>query len=352
MDTGTAKLRYVLATRRETLRRIGTLLVVVGLLGVALTLAFPPTTTVTDITDRAAVETQTGTSATVEGDHELYDAGEQLSDEPVYVRDVTPTVTVTARTSAPPVGVDVDQELVLVYEATTVDGTVFRQQQRVLVTSSGTVDSADDVVETAATFDVEDVAEALAAMREEIGDAGTVTAYVAIRTDYATTDYEGSLADRAPLTVGVDSFAVPRLAATAEHHATETATRPIPDRVFQPTLPVIGTVVIPHTTPVFSIVALLGATALIAVRRSRRPIDAERVRDQIHRQRYDEWISRGTLPATLGEWTTDISVDSLEDLVDVAIDSETRVIYDQSVDRYAVVTAGATYVFTPSTVSS
>ena len=128
--------------------------------------------------------------------------------------------------------------------------------------------------------------------------------------------------------------------------------RPVPDRVFQPTLPGIGTVVIPHTTPAFVIVALLGATTLIAVRRSRGTIDADRARVQLHRQRYDEWISRGALPETLGEWTTDISVDSLEALVDVAIDSETRVIYDPSVDRYAVVTAGATYVFTPSPVPS
>jgi type II secretory pathway pseudopilin PulG len=338
----------VLATRTETLRRVGTLLAVIGLLGVALTLAFPPTTTVTDVTDRATVETQTGTSATVEGDYELYEAGETLSDEPVYIRDVTPTVTVTASTRAPPVGVDIDQELALVYEVTTVDGTVFRQQRRVLATSSGTVDSEDDVVETSATLDSEAVAATLAAMHEEIGDAGEVTAYVAVETDYAAPDYEGSIADREPLTVSADSFAVPGITAAAEHHTTETATRPIPDRVFQPTLPGIGTVVIPHTTPALVIVALLGATALIAVRRSRGTIDADRTRVQLHRQRYDEWISRGTLPETLGEWSTDISVDSLEALVDVAIDSETRVIYDPSVDRYAVVTAGATYVFTPT----
>lgn len=347
METGTAKLRHLFATRRGTLRLVGTLLVVLGVLGVAITLAFPPTTSVTEITERATVETQTGTTATVDGDHELYDDGEMLTDQPVYVRGVTPTITVTERTRAPP-GVAVEQELALVYEATTDDETVFRERRQTLATASGTIDGENDVLETSATLEIAALAETLAAMREEVGDAGDVTVYLAIETAYEADDYTGSLTEREPLTVGEDSFAVPQVSAAADHHETETSEQPIADRVFQPTVPELGTVVIPHTTPVFLIVGLVGAVTLFTLRRTRGLVDPDRARVEIHRRRYDEWISPGTLPETLGEWTTDVSVESLEDLVDVAIDTETRVIYDPELDRYAVITDSATYLFAPS----
>jgi hypothetical protein len=326
---------------------VGALLVVLGLLGVAVTLVFPPTTSVTEITERATVETQTGTSATVVGDHELYDDGETLTDEPVYVRGVAPTITVIERTRAPP-GVAVEQELALVYEATTPDGTVFRERRQVLATGRGTSDGEADVLETAATLEIAALTETLAAMREEVGDAGTVTVHLAVETTYEGDDYTGSLSDRQPLTVGEDSFVVPRITATADHHETESSEQPLAEQVFQPTLPELGTVVISHTTPVFLVVGLVGAITLLGLLRTRGRVDPGRTGVEIHRHRYAEWISRGTLPETLGEWTTDVSLESLEALVDVAIDTETRVIYDPALDRYAVITDAATYLFAPS----
>lgn len=339
MDAGTAKLRYLIATHGELLRRLGVLFVLVGILGGAATAAYPPTTTTTELTDRSVLVVQSSSSATVHGDHELYHAGEQLVDEPVYVRSVTPNVTVTTSTRAPD-GVAVSQSLFLVYEASSRDTGVFREQERLVASTTGT-----GPVETAATLDIDEVAATLEAMRAEIGNAGRVTVYLAVESAYDGGAYTGTMTDREPLDVSEDAYRVPVLSATAEHGTPVTTERPVEAAVFQPVVPSVGRVVVPHTTTVFVFLALFGGVGFVVVSRKREGIDVAVERDRIHRARYDEWISGGDLPDALDESIV-VGVESLEALVDVAIDSQTRVIYDRAKGWYAVVTDGVTYRFT------
>jgi len=63
------------------------------------------------------------------------------------------------------------------------------------------------------------------------------------------------------------------------------------------------------------------------------------------RESFDEWISRGRVPATEGGERV-VDVDSLEDLVDVAIDSDRRVIEDGS-GEFAVFDGRTRYRFRP-----
>jgi hypothetical protein len=87
-------------------------------------------------------------------------------------------------------------------------------------------------------------------------------------------------------------------------------------------------------------VLLAGAVAVLY--RSRR-IDPVAVRTDMDRSRYDEWISNGEIPTkTRKDY---IRTDSLEDLVDVAIDSNSRVIYDRNLDAYATVEDNLIYYF-------
>lgn len=345
IDTGIAKLRYVVATRGDFLRRVGLVLVLLGLLGSAVTLGSPPTTTVTDASGSAVIETRTSTAATVDDEYELYRAGETLADEAVYVRGVTPTVTLTATTRAPPDDVAVEQRLMLVYEASSPTAGVFREQRRSLAVANGTVTGAEEVVETTTDLEVAAVDATLAAMREEIGDAGTIAVYLAVETAYDSEQYAGALSDRAPLVVTVDSVRVPRLAATAREGSTVSREEPVAARVFLPVVPLVGTVVVPHLTLAFLALTVLGAAAVAAVWLGRDSVDPERERAWLHRHRYDEWISVGELPAGLSSRTTVVTVESLEALVDVAIDSQTRVIHDRARGWYVVLTAGATYRF-------
>lgn len=343
IETGRTKLRYLLAAHGETILRLGVVLVLIGVLGSAATLAAPPTATVTDTSGQSVVEVQSSSTAVVEGDHELYRGGERLTDETVYIRRVTPNATVTSTVRAP-AGTVVEQRLVLVYEASSGSGDVFREQRRPLASTTATVDGSE-AADLSATLRVADVAATLDAMREEIGDAGSVNVYLSTETTYEHGEYTGTLADREPLAVTSDSFRVPALRASASYGPVTTTQRPIEAAVFQPTVPSVGSIVVPHTTGVFLLVVLVGLAAVGVALRSRGVFDPEREQAHVHHRRYAEWISTGHLPVALATWSNVVVLDSLEALVDVAIDSESRVIFDPSEGCYAVFAAGTTYTF-------
>jgi hypothetical protein len=63
------------------------------------------------------------------------------------------------------------------------------------------------------------------------------------------------------------------------------------------------------------------------------------------RSEFDEWVTQGTVAAANGRTT--ISVDSLEGLVDVAIDSGQRAIEDEETGVYVVLDTDTRYQFTP-----
>jgi hypothetical protein len=56
-----------------------------------------------------------------------------------------------------------------------------------------------------------------------------------------------------------------------------------------------------------------------------------------------DWISRGAIPESVAE--PSIRTESLEGLVDVAIDADTRAVCDPDCELYAVSTEAATYYF-------
>lgn len=71
--------------------------------------------------------------------------------------------------------------------------------------------------------------------------------------------------------------------------------------------------------------------------------DFERFERQYESIRYAEWISHGRIPDT-GQYAR-VPVEAVVDLVDIAIDSEKRVIYDTQQEYYAVVDGNLIYEF-------
>lgn len=65
------------------------------------------------------------------------------------------------------------------------------------------------------------------------------------------------------------------------------------------------------------------------------------------RSEFDAWITTGSLETT--DFRTTVPVDSLEGLVDIAIDSDRRVIENSKSDMFAVIDNNVRYVFTPET---
>jgi hypothetical protein len=85
---------------------------------------------------------------------------------------------------------------------------------------------------------------------------------------------------------------------------------------------------------------------------SSRKVDIEELKMQIDRAQFSEWISEGDFPS--GQNRQYVYIESLEDLVDVAIDVNKRVIYDPEIETYAVPDGDIVYYHAvdPQAVSS
>lgn len=99
----------------------------------------------------------------------------------------------------------------------------------------------------------------------------------------------------------------------------------------------------------FSVMVLLG---FVHVHRrgisSLSSIEQEQLAYLDARSEYDDWITSVELPAEATP-SQEAMVGSLEGLVDLAIDTEERVLADSSSGRYLVVHDGVTYVYNPPT---
>lgn len=346
--TGIERLRYLLATAPKVVITGCLLLSLIGVAGAGVTYANPPVVEVSDQTDHQTIQSTLETRAVVEQDTTMYARGEALTNHPVYLREPTPNVTVTSRT-ATPAGTDVhlDQRLFLIYEARSLGGEVFWHREVPLAASEEVSQDGEATVHT--TLQISAIERELGQLQREVGDAGEISVHLGVRTAFETPAHDGELDDRGPITIRGDSYELPALTDRRAYSTSVPRERPIPSRVLQPALPMVGDVIVPHTTLLFAMVTLAGllATGMCTVWMNRN--DPVQVQTAIHEARYDDWISGGSLPETLGK--TSIRMDSVEELVDVAIDMEKRVVHDTSQSRYAVIDGDVVYVYSPRQVT-
>lgn len=292
-------------------------------------------------TDSMAVETALSTEATVTGNTTLYERNDTLTDMPVYLRSATPEVRLIAETTTPPDRtVSVTQQIVLRLSATR-DGAVFWRDSRTLAVDSEAV--TDGTLRTETTLDVQRLArEQLAEVTAETGGVGTVQVEVEAIAVYETDAYSGRTGAATPLRVTDRAYELetPRRdrqtnATTVRQTAAGGTGGTGPLRTWS------GAILRDLGTSLGGFVAL-GLAALVWLT-SKRIGDFDTFRRRYERVRYVEWISRGSVPAT-GKHAR-VPVETLVDLVDIAIDSEKRVIHDTSKDIYAVVDGNLMYEF-------
>lgn len=347
MIPGLQKLRYLLASRPELVARICIAVALVSALGVGFTFTNPPTTEVTDA-DHQTIATTLNSQATVEEGSSLYTRGEVLSDMPVYSRSASPNATVSAVTSPPrDEEMQVDQRITLTYEARTgSDETFWRQTRRLGGTNAST--TGDEVVSNA-TINIHAIDRRLTELETEIGDGGQVTAYLEVETRYSTGHDHGTFTDRGAITIRDDSYEINHLSMRDTYGTTETVTRPVPSKIIRFSVPFIGGLVVPHTTFIFVLLGVIGVIGIGVTVTFAHRFDQEAERVALHKARYAEWISSGKLPSHQSDRT--VYMNSLEDLVDVAIDSDKRIIHDPAQDRYAVLDEHTTYVYQEETIT-
>lgn len=327
------RLYYVVAKYGPRLAAALLVLGSVGVAGAGWAYANPPTTEVTDRTDQKTVESAVHTRATVTGETGLYERGEILEDQPVYLEDAVPNLTLDLRTRLPSAsGGSVDQRVELVYTATR-DGETFWERTDPL---GGRTTRDGRTVVTRTDFAAADALAREDRYRSELGDAATLSVGLRITVDYALEGYDGTLTETYAIESGSGWYSVPSEVASETHGTPVTRTVELSDQ----------------RTPIVLLSGvggglLFGAGVAVAVayyRRFRDTSPAE-FEPEIHRRRYAEWISRGTVPED--RTATTVEMESLEELVDVAIDAGERVVYDEARGQYTVLRHPVAYRYAP-----
>ncbi|QLC33514.1 hypothetical protein EFA46_004625 [Halarchaeum sp. CBA1220] len=311
------------------------LCLLVGVLGIAAggwVYTHPGSTQVSERTTTLDVEVTTHTSATIEGEDAVYPGGTRVRDRPVYFRSSTSDFAFSAVATPQTSGdaLSLTQRIVVVRTASR-NGAVFYRNESVLATAS----SANGTLRTSTALDVGALAERTDALKERVGDAGSVNERVVVSLTYRTPETEGTRNE----TVGIErggawfDVATPSFAVTEGETSTRTVAND-PDALVAGSLAGGG-----------SVVLLVGVALGALYCRRYRDADPEPYRLALVAYAYREWISEGTAPDDVGERR--VRMDSLVDLVDVAIDTDRRVVHDAATGTYYVIDDVATYTYTP-----
>ncbi|WP_313694770.1 DUF5305 family protein [Halorarum halobium] len=318
------------------LHQYGTAVVVVlllaglaGLGGAAVEYTDSSTEQVSEEVDRQQYATSGRTSAVVTGNTTLYEANERLVDMPAYFFAASPNLTVAVETSVPADReVEVTQRLTLRTRAAR-EGQQFWESRRLLGADSVTV--SDGSLRTNATVNMSAVRAALNEKRAAIGTVGTLDTRLVVNVTYESDLYSGSLTAEAPVVLTDRAYWLGSDLSASQPHS-RTVTRQVTE---PPNLPLAGGL------------AAAGLVALVlagAVWNRSQSIDESALGTTVARARFEEWISDGEIPTKTGKEYT--RTDSLEDLVDIGIDSGKRVIYDDELDAYAVIEGDVVHYYT------
>lgn len=336
-------LRLKLYLCREGHRVVVALIVIAALAfgSAAVTFADPPQQTVTEQRHQQTVEMDVESSAVVTGDTDLYERGTRLREMPVYLRSATPTLRPTLRTVVPAgTDVEVTQRLWVTYTAKR-NGGVFWEERQPLASQTTRVSDGNATLET--ELGIADVHDRLREIESEVANVGQLSVTLHAEVEYETDRYEGNLTDSTPLQMTDRSYWLSSDVSAEETHATPVTRQRIDDRrATVTTLPGIGELVVPDSGVLLVVIGAVCLAGAGWIRRfRRREIDETALRETLARERFGEWISRGRVPKDTGERT--VYVESLEDLVDVAIDSSKRVIRDPERELYVVVDGEVVY---------
>ena len=332
---------YLYYTLLERGPEIAVVLLVIGTLGTGAAgwvYTHPPTTEITDQTGKQTVESSLQTQAVVSGETDLYEQGTTLRGQPAYLIDATPNVTLALETHLPAnASGTIDQNLELVYTATH-EGEVLWRRSTPL---HGKTTRRGETVSTQTHVSIPTILARQSGYQQEFGEAAAVSVGIRVSVEYRTNQYEGTLSDVYAIESGSRWYSIPSETMSQTHSTPKTRTIEL-EITDKPRF---------YVPAILGIVCLAGGVLVGSTyRRSSRQLSSEDLETAVHQRRYEEWISHGTLPRATTELT--VQLDSLEDLVDVAIDTHERVIHDTETNEYAVLHDSTRYSYEPTSEDS
>ena len=282
-------------------------------------------------------------SAVITNESLVFDEGERVRNRPVYYVSLSREVDVTYSYEHTAEGgsVDVTTDMQLQYRGTEGD-TVLWQYSEPLASQSEDNITADEPHRVNATIDIDSVFDTITTVEQELGAAGSIQIRV-----ISTSNVEGTLGGQSvsntyestmPITVNPQTLRVLEM-----ETIDETGERT--DTIEQTSEP--GTVEAVGSLGVL----LLGVGAVGGLLLARKtgyirltPQDRELLEIHQQEQEFSEWITRGTFPSER-DYEATVLVDDLEGLVDVAIDTNKRVIKDEQLGVSTVLDGEYVYVY-------
>lgn len=302
----------------------------------------PATVSQQEVASEWTVQTSWSHSAEAERSGVLYREGEVLENQPAYFSNLTSTVDLVYRVQHGGQAVepaDFDVDLRIYREAPAGEDSYYWRESEYLGSESFDSVEPGELVEAEVAVDPAAQRDRITRIERDLGASPgdsrfVVEAVVQASTQAAGEPVEVERTDVARFDVGSGTFSVDASSGSSSDEVLRTVERPAP-----------RSPVSLYGAPVVSLLALLAGYGVVRGRR-RGAFDLEedvRLRLEFERQRddLDEWISRGDAP----DEGVDVELDSLEDVVDVAIDSDRRVVEDDG--EFVVFVDDLRYVYRP-----
>lgn len=290
-------------------------------------------------------------SSTITEENRVYPVGTTLEGRSLYYTRLGPELDGTfrytfdvRRGAASDDALDTTIETTLVIRSVGEGGETFWRVDEPLDSTNATLQPGATAT-TNFTVNVSALREEIDAIRSDLGASPGETEVFVVSTVDASGTVAGqptthSSAHRLAIDPGAGTYGVAGNATTEQHQRTEQVTT---ERSFGPVGSAAG--------PLLAVLGLVGLIAL-GVGHQQGVVsvsEAERAAYRTRREHesFDEWISSGRVPPSARAGKA-VAVDSLEDLVDAAIDSDRRVIHDPADGSYHVIDDALRYEYAPS----
>lgn len=265
---------------------------------------------------------------------QIYNESEVLRNHPVYYRDSMPELTISMKADVPDDRpVNISYQLVVRHSAT-FEGDQFYQDEEIITSEQTRVEDGEFVSNT--SIRISELEELLSGPQQAI-IAGSLSSQLEFELAYMSPAqgggmYEGQLSSPLQPEISNQAYSFPSdiSAEQTERQTTQPQTRELP-----PNLQRVGIFVI--------IGLLLGAAGVTITRWSTSDINIEQLETRITEQKHEPWISEGEFPTDTDSQY--VYIPTLQDLVDIAIDSNKRVLYDSDFESYAVVDESVVYYY-------
>ncbi|ELY59578.1 DUF5305 domain-containing protein [Natronolimnohabitans innermongolicus] len=297
-------------------------------------------------------------SATVQEENEAFSVGTDLADRSLYFSEVAPELEATFQFAydAPDGDVDVDVETERVIRSVGDDGNEHWAVNETLAETGEEGLAPGEELATNVTLDVPATINDTASVEDSLDSSVGTTEIVVSTTVSMTGTIDGEPVDHVEtyaLEIDPDdsTYEVEAVDESggqpAEQPATAATTETENDSEDTSAAGFSGLLgpLVPALVAIASVCSL-GALAVTKATGRLAPADRdlERVRTQHEREAFDDWISSGSLPDDIRDRSR-IEVSTLEDLVDVAIDCDRRVLEDEPTGEFYVVDGESLYVY-------